>query len=381
MAQQRGVGFKTTANNLNPKGTKHFLGIGIDKYNHWPHLRNAVNDVAQVQELLLEQYDFEAQNMIILRDHEATRANIVNRLHAYTKAETLGEHDSLLIYFSGHGDLDENDDGYWAPVDAQRKEDNIDSLIPNSTVRDKIKSMKCRHVLLVSDSCFSGSLISRGDDHREGANLVADALEQKKSRRIMTSGGHDQTVSDGKRNSPFAEAILSELRHNHHPQLIIDDLFHTVRKITRSNAEQMPQLEPLFGAGDMGGRFVFNLKHARKEKPDKKSDRILETPAPTRSDVSAPPAPKATADNALAKQHRDEIMKLVAMGQTETAIKRFVEIAREFYPRLSTDVIQLSSRWQTLKKQELMGILSFSEAGIERNRINSALLEMLRELA
>lgn len=184
MAQQRGVGFKTTANNLNPKGTKHFLGIGIDKYNHWPHLRNAVNDVAQVQELLLEQYDFEAQNMIILRDHEATRANIVNRLHAYTKAETLGEHDSLLIYFSGHGDLDENDDGYWAPVDAQRKEDNIDSLIPNSTVRDKIKSMKCRHVLLVSDSCFSGSLISRGDDHREGANLVADALEQKKNRAV-----------------------------------------------------------------------------------------------------------------------------------------------------------------------------------------------------
>ena len=120
--------------------------------------------------------------------------------------------------------------------------------------------MKCRHVLLISDSCFSGSLLARADSYLDDT-IVADALESRKSRWIITSGGRDETVQDGSgSNSPFAEAILSELRHNHQPKLLTDKLALRIRDITRANAPQMSQAEKLYEAGDLGGRFVFNLR-------------------------------------------------------------------------------------------------------------------------
>ena len=101
------------------KGANHFLGIGINDYTHWQHLRNAVNDVQDMAEVLYEKYDFEEHNKTLLIDAEATSSRIVNTLHKLTGAMILGEHDSLLIYFSGHGFLDENKEGYWAPFESE----------------------------------------------------------------------------------------------------------------------------------------------------------------------------------------------------------------------------------------------------------------------
>ncbi len=260
------------------KGKKHILGIGINDYTHWSKLRNATNDLDDVVKILMERYDFDTQHLTLLKDEDATRKNIVNKLHHFTNLNVLGEDDSLLIYFSGHGFLDENEEGYWVPVDSEK--DDIDSFIPNLTIQSKIKNMKCRHVLLISDSCFSGSLMAKGERSASVETLVADELELKKSRWIITSGGRDETVSDGfGKNSPFAEAIISELKHNSKSQFIVDELAMRVRNITRSNATQMPQVEKMFQAGDLGGRFIFCLKNneaAEWENLDKNSISALE---------------------------------------------------------------------------------------------------------
>ena len=259
MDNDRGIGRPTGSTPSVKKGKKHILGIGINDYRHWSKLRNAINDLDKVVEILTERYDFDAQHITLLTEEKATRRNIVNILHQFTNPSVLGEDDSLLIYFSGHGFLDDNEEGYWVPVDSEK--DDIDSFIPNLTIQSKIKNMKCRHVLLISDSCFSGSLMAKGERLASDETLVADELEVKKSRWIITSGGRDETVSDGMgKNSPFAEAIISELKHNTKSQFIVDELALRVRSITRSNATQMPQVEKMFQAGDLGGRFIFYLK-------------------------------------------------------------------------------------------------------------------------
>ena len=241
------------------KGKLHFFGIAINDYHNWSKLKNAVNDVEAIAHVLEEQYYFEKENIVIYKNEEATRKRIVNKLHSYTEGSLLGSDDSLIICFSGHGYLDNNEDGYWVPIES--KEEDIDSYIPNGTIQSKIKGMKCLHVLLISDSCFSGSLISRGD-LPSIKSLVAEELSKKKSRFVFTSGGYKESVLDGfGKHSPFAEAILSELRYNTNPLLISDELAFNVRRITHNNAPiQIPQFVPFAVAGDLAGRFVFRLK-------------------------------------------------------------------------------------------------------------------------
>jgi hypothetical protein len=288
----KGIGrLSSQATSSLKKGKKHLFGIGINDYKHWARLRNAVNDLDGIVNILTERYDFDPAHIKTLKEDEATRKNIVNTLHNYTDLNVLGEDDSLLIYFSGHGFLDENKDGYWVPVDSER--DNIDSFIPNQTIQSKIKSMKCRHVLLISDSCFSGSLTMKGEQFTYKEELVADDLEKRKSRWLITSGGRDETVSDGSgENSPFAEAIISELKHNTKSRMIADELAVKVRSITRSNAVQMPQMEKIFEAGDLGGRFIFNLKDNQKGDWDNRLERAEDVIKTNNEDSNTPKTPK-----------------------------------------------------------------------------------------
>ena len=244
-----------------PSGRKFLFGIGINSYKHCRNLKNAVKDLDDIVNLLVDKYDFERENVTLLIDEEATFNKIINKLHDFTNPNKLGVNDGLLIYFSGHGYLDSNKDGYWVPVESEPG--NIASLIPNETVLSKIRKMKCRHVLLISDSCFSGSLLAE-EKSINSEKRVADELEGKESRWIITSGRPDEKVLDSTytngENSPFAASMLSELQHNNKSKLLTDALALTVRENTSSNALQIPQFGKLYGAGDMGGRFVFTLR-------------------------------------------------------------------------------------------------------------------------
>ena len=249
-----------TTSKLPPGGRKFLLGIGINVYLNDSHkpLKNAINDLYAVVNILVDKYDFERENVFLLKDEQATREEIINRLDHFTDSNVLGENDSLLIYFAGHGYLDKNKRGYWVPVDS--KAYNTASYIPNGLVKEKLSDMKCRHVLLISDSCFSGTLL---EENRAvpAANRLADELERRKSRWIITSGRPDETVSDGRgKNSPFAEAMLYELQINQKSKLLADVLAQNVRSSTASNARQIPQTGKLFDAGDRDGQFVFTLR-------------------------------------------------------------------------------------------------------------------------
>ncbi|MEQ1747261.1 MAG: caspase family protein [Saprospiraceae bacterium] len=256
----KGAGFATPPpTTAVPRGKKILLGIGINAYRSgiWPKLNNAVRDVEAVEKLLRDDYDFD--ETVLLRDDEATSANIEEALYRYTDEHVLGTNDSLLIYYSGHGHLDRNERGYWVPVDAQQ--DRIASYIPNSRIRELIADMKCRHVLLVSDACFSGALFVKGV-RSSASEMVAEEYEKRPSRWAFCSGRHDEQVSDGKPggHSPFATAILQELALNTARKLNIARLADKVIEITRANYRQMPEANPIQDAGHKGGQFVFTPK-------------------------------------------------------------------------------------------------------------------------
>ena len=106
-----------------------------------------------MQAILHDRYGFETT---LLTD--ATRSQIMAALSAWRR--TLGPESSLLIYYAGHGYADPAvDESYWWPIDA-KPEDNSEWISADDITKG-VKALSARHVLILSDSCFSGTL-SRG---------------------------------------------------------------------------------------------------------------------------------------------------------------------------------------------------------------------------
>jgi hypothetical protein len=242
-----------------PAGTTYFLGIGIDEYAHWPRLHNAVKDVHAIASLLVDDYGLQSEHTHLLLNEAATEARIVDTFEELT--QTVRPEDSVLIYYAGHGHLNERGRGFWVPVDAPRGQ--VVRYIRNSTIKDYIGDIPSLHTLLISDSCFSGSLFSSGATR--GADLAAEELSRLPSRWAICSGRHDEVVADGPQDghSPFAESILEVLGGSMRPLITTGFLVQQVIEQTRANYDQLPDGGPLQGVGHKRGQFVFRQQKGR----------------------------------------------------------------------------------------------------------------------
>lgn len=250
---QRGIGLNADPNSALGGGKSWFFGIGINKYAEFTLLNNAVKDLIA---LLQEQYDLSSEYTLTLYDGQATRKNIISTLDQLERK--VGPADKLVIYYSGHGHLNTyNGKGYWISTDAER--DNSAAYIRNSTIREYVETLKALHPLLISDACFSGSLFVRGGDRSTAA---LQDLASLPSRWAFCSGRHDEQVYDGEPggNSPFAGSIIDTLRRNQHKAFNVAKLVDRVVEQTRSNYRQLPEGNPLYGVGHMGGQYIFRRR-------------------------------------------------------------------------------------------------------------------------
>jgi uncharacterized caspase-like protein len=230
-------------------GRYHALVIGIDAYRHLDRLDTAINDARAIAALLSDDYKFD---VTLLTD--ATRADIVDTLDDFRSR--LRTTDNLLIYYAGHGWLDpEADKGFWLPIDA--RPDRRTQWVSNDTVRDTLRAIRAKHVLVVADSCFSGTLM-RGADMRAGRTPeYIERMAQRKARQVLTSGGLEPVAdSGGGGHSPFAAALINALRANR-GVLDTTTLFSELRRPVALNSDQLPQFADIRMAGHEGGDFLF----------------------------------------------------------------------------------------------------------------------------
>lgn len=241
-------------------GTAHLLIIGIDAYAACPPLQNAVRDAQAMADVLTQHYQFEAAQVTKLLDRNATRSNIHAALRRY--AQTLGETDSLLIYYAGHGSYDKVfDRGYWVPVEG--RSDDPSSFFSSDDIVTALRSIKTLHTLVISDSCFSGSLFVR-----DVSPSIEQRLESIPSRWMMTSGRNEVVPDDG----PFAKTMIKYLKNNALPELRFTQVFKNIETAIIRNSWQLPRFQPLFGVGDEGGEFVLRLKTKRDDDTSKKQE-------------------------------------------------------------------------------------------------------------
>ncbi len=227
-------------------GNNYLLLIGVNEYENWNPLHNAVKDCQDLASTLIQFYWFEPDKVISLYNHQATRENILETLEGLQ--EMIRPEDNLLIYYAGHGYYDEMSGlGYWVPVDARLNK--IPDFIRNSTIHDYLRTIDSKNTFLIADACYAGSLFAA---YRGSVN------ENARSRWAFTSGDIEK-VWDGQpgQNSPFARYLIRFLRENSSPKLPANVLIEEVGSLVQRNTAQTPQGSPLRLAGDDGGIFVF----------------------------------------------------------------------------------------------------------------------------
>lgn len=230
-------------------GRYHALVIGNDAYTALQPLRTARADAQAMAGLLRDKYGYEVDLLL-----DASRSEIVSAVAGYKSR--LTRDDNLLIYYAGHGIREESEDhGYWLPVDA--RPDDPSAWIANANITRQLKAMDARHVMVIADSCFSGTL-TRGIVVPDRAPGYLTRLAERRSRTALTSGGVEPVadMGTGGKNSVFAEALLQELRANE-GLLEANDLFSKLRRRVALNSDQTPQYAPIVKADHKDGEFLF----------------------------------------------------------------------------------------------------------------------------
>lgn len=144
---------------------KKALLVGINYKNiKGAQLNGCINDIVNISEVLTYSYDYEAKNIIQLRDDTRDASSLPTRANILTNLSSLvaqsANFSELWFHYSGHGsqirDLngDESDrlDEVLVPIDYQQSGFIVDDEIFNI-----VKNTKCK-TILIFDSCHSGSV-------------------------------------------------------------------------------------------------------------------------------------------------------------------------------------------------------------------------------
>jgi uncharacterized caspase-like protein len=247
-SQEQERGLKLSA------GHYYALVIGNNAYRNVPRLQTAEADASEVEKLLRVDYGFQTKLLL-----NATREDIFAALKAYR--HELDDGASLLIYYAGHGYNDkEIDKAYWLPVDARL--DNSANWISADDITAGIKAIPARHVLIISDSCYSGTLTRGLSDmltERDQRQRYLQKMLAGRSRTLMASGGNEPvTDSGGGGHSVFAGALLRGLTQTGKEQFTAAELFLSyIEESVAGRADQTPEYSPLRNSGHESGDFVF----------------------------------------------------------------------------------------------------------------------------
>lgn len=283
------------------KGAYRALIIGNneyrDKQGKWTPLQTAVSDAKAMANLLENHYGFTDVQVL----ENASRRQVLLALQDLSRRVIAN--DNVLLYYAGHGFMDiETNRGYWVPIDAIGTDHT--TFLRNSTIRDEMSviASRAKHTLLVSDSCFSGTLLRRGTRGiapAVNADLYYQKVANKKSVQILTAGGMEYVDDNYKESghSPFTYFLLNELKHNDKLLLTASELSTNVEKAVANNVDQVPESGVLQGAGDEMGEFIF-IKvdiHVKGVDKDKVKVKVNVIPEERSEIISAEPISKKTA--------------------------------------------------------------------------------------
>jgi len=243
--------------------TNAALLVGVNEYENGNNLRGCCNDVDNANGILVDILGYRPNEIVVLKDGEATMANIITQLHALVGR--LAKGDIGFFHFSGHGSQVADKDG----DEADRKDELIcphnmnwgaGRYITDDDLAIILQGVpEDAYIEVLLDSCHSGTAL-RTTPSGEAKHIISPHVDMKLPVRRMRRAVHgrtpnsvlwagcadDQLSSDawlgGKYNGAFTYFWASCLRDD--PNILRHKLLKRVRtKLVASGFDQVPQLE------------------------------------------------------------------------------------------------------------------------------------------
>jgi len=242
------------------------IGAGTYQDPRVPSLANAVGDVRAVGALLESQLGYET---VVIAN--ANRASVIAALNQM--AVEAGPHDSVVVYYAGHGELVDAKDqgkgqgerhGYWQLVDSQP--DKPESWLSNDDITRLLNQIDASQVALISDSCYSGALANGERLRAVPGTPNPTTLLAGRSVVVMSSGGNEPVFDSGKDgHSPFAWNLMNTLGKVSGWQPG-GNVFERVRFAVARELPQRPQYAAAVGH-QQGGDYLFEQRQLDTAKP------------------------------------------------------------------------------------------------------------------
>ena len=170
------------------------LVVGVSNYEKWPKIPFAIQDAKEVAERL-GPLGFKTKLVL-----DPTHRELLTALTEMVYILGKDENRALLLYYAGHGETetlaDKTKMGYIIPKDCPLLKTDPMGFATHAVSMREIESIslriKSRHVLMLFDSCFSGSLFAL-------VRAVPHDITEKSTlpvRQYITAGGEEEEVPD-----------------------------------------------------------------------------------------------------------------------------------------------------------------------------------------
>ena len=237
-------------------GKKFWLSIGVDNYTNFSTLSCAVNDATNLSNFAKNNIGFDQVRTALDVNREEV-AHIIK----HDMFHAVGPDDLVVITFHGHGvtlKVRDTDHGFLATKDS--KEDSPATMISMKDLANWTTYLRCRHVLLILDCCFSGITAIRGSpqwSEMYSAKAISTHL-QRSSRSVINAGNSEQQTDDGgwDGNSILTGVIMS-YPHYGTTAGSVSALFAYVNRVVSKHCSQTPTMGKLIG--DRGGDIFLAL--------------------------------------------------------------------------------------------------------------------------
>jgi hypothetical protein len=252
------------------------LVIGIDKYVHASPLGYAVSDAVAIADLLVNKFSFRQGDVQLLRDEQATKANIVDAYLDF--ADSAGAiNDRILVFFAGHGHTRRSgrgEVGYLVPHDGTISQ--LSSLIRWDDLTRNADLIPAKHVLFIMDACYGGLALSRSGLMPGSMRFLRDML-MRPVRQVLTAGKADETVADSGGPLPEHSVFTGHLIEALNGKAASTDgvitangvMSYVYEKVARDHHSRQT---PHYGFLDGDGDFIFAAKMLQNQAKDEKTD-------------------------------------------------------------------------------------------------------------
>jgi uncharacterized caspase-like protein len=201
-----------TGDQLKDAGQRWAVIIGISDYQNLGDLDNAVNDALDMKSVLINTCNFASDHVYTYTNGQASKGSIQNALSLMSAR--AGPSDTVLFYFSGHGDqmdrdlspYDEADgmDEVICPYDSYS--DSYDRDISDDELQTWLGRINSKNTICIFDTCNSGGMV-------KGSRISA----------IYGASKDSPSVEAFIWNDGFSEDLIKDARSSKYVMLMASD--------------------------------------------------------------------------------------------------------------------------------------------------------------